>query len=611
MPEQRIATATDREAPEGCRWFRLVTPRRDDHGTVILPEGGDLARHRANPLWLWMHSSGPRKSAPAIPAPHVAVGRVESYEQDRNRLDVLVRFDTADPVGQLVYRKTRDGFLRACSLGFDPAEGQPVERTPETEEQAEAWGVPMGTKVPVFERWSLLEGSSVILGSNEEALALLRAIPDREERASTGIGGVVPYEAAAGDDGPWDEKAERARWRDACGGPDWGSVDRRKYRRMFAYVLGDGPTEGDFLLPHHSVVDGKLRTNWLGVEAAISALPGGVPEGDVGAVRAHLERHAGERPKPERAAPAPAPTFGGNVSPPKEKKMAKMSPEHRWIARSIIGAHMATAEGHLRAMEHARADEHLSFHRDAAGGELDRAEKMANCMRAAAEGGDDDGDEMRKARRPTVRSAPEKAPADLRHRFDDLAEDLKLLDVVGADDVIRSAFGTDDPDSADAKIEALRGVQVKYRTLVGQVRANQEDAFSAERQAEVTRLMDERLMTPAQSERALKEKWSLQKLGEFRAAATEDGPVVEIVRTRPLRSLEERGAGGAGREGEGSVTPPAQERRPAQGRSAEVEQVVRSLGERTGLDPDKLLGRFEKWRNGGGKVGFDAGPDHV
>ena len=500
MAELRLSATADREAPEGHRWYRLVTPRIDDHGTVILPEGGDLERHRANPLWLWMHSSGPRRTAPQVPTPQAVIGRVERYDQTPEALDVLVRFDVEDPVGQLVYRKTRDGFLRACSVGFDPAPDQPVMRQPETEEQAAAWGVPMGAKVPVFERWSLREGSSVILGSNEEALALLRALPDRD------------------------------------------------------------------------------------------------------------------RPEPAVRATTFPETF-----PAEERKTMKttMKPEHRWICRGIIGAHMNTAEGHLRAMEHA-GDGHMQIHKDAATREMEGAEAMARMMREA---GDSDDDMMRKARRHQARSAPATAPDDLRTRFNKLAEEIKALDVVDAGDVLRSTLETDDPEKADARICALQATQERFKLLRAEVEQTREDAFAAEREKEVSALLDARLMTPAQGKRAREERWSLARIGEFRAEAEKAGPVIDIVRQRPLNPVQAPAPGatpaqGAGGTPAGSTTPAApQPRERGQGgvggRRVEVEETIRALAERTGLNPDRLMATYVKWERGEGKVGFDTNVTHV
>lgn len=493
--QQRLAYIVEREAPDGHRWYRLVTQHRDDHGTVILPAGGDLSRHRANPVWLWMHSSGPKRISPQTPHPQAAIGAVAEYDQNELYLDLLVRFDLGDEFARLVYRKTAAGFLRACSVGFDPIEV--VERTPETAEESARWGVPMGEKVPVITRWTLLEGSSVILGSNEEALALLRALPEHAGR----------------------------------GAPE--------------------------------------RTTF--------------PE-----------------------------TFPDNKQEP---RMTKMKPEHRWICRGIIGAHMQTAEGHLRAMEHA-GGEHVLVHREACVREMEGAEKMATMMRES----EDDDDMMRKARRLQARSAPDAAPSDLRERFNTLAETVKLLDVVDARDVLRATLETDDPERADARICALQATQERYKALCEEVSQNREDAFAAEREKEVSALLDQRLMTPSQAKRAREERWPLAKIGEFRAEAEKAGPVVEIVRQRPLNTVDERGlprhAGGQAGVGSGNsgggVTPaPTQDRRPGEGRGggrgAEVEATVRAMAERAGLDPSKVEATFAKWRDGRGRVGFDEG----
>lgn len=496
MSETRISLQNEgRAGPrDGTWWFRLVTPRLDDHGTVILPDGGRLDRHRANPLFLWMHRSGPKRIDPSTPGPEVAIGKVDDYDQTRSYLDILVSFDLGDEFSRRCFRKVRDGFIRSCSVGFDPIR---VEQNVEASEaDAPAWGVPAGERVTVIAEWDLLEASLVLIGSNQEALAILRALdPEPEERRGANLAEVAP--------------------------------------------------------------------------APVLPLP-------------VKETFPAERKNP---------------------MAAKMKPEHRWIARSIIGSHMSTAEGHLRAMEFADDEGHRAFHKGSATSEMDAAERMAGQLRESHP--EPDGDEFGRARRPSARTIPDNAgDADLRARFRKIADDVKALDVVDAAEVLRATIGTDDAEKADARISALQATQERYVALRDQVNTQREDAHSAERESVVTKLLDQRLMTPAQATRARAERWSLVKLGEFKAEAEKAGPVVEIVRQAPLRSAEERPAGSApAAQGGGAApltpaAPAARERGEGGNGSAQVPDAVRSLAQRAGLNPDKVAERFERYRRG-------------
>ena len=173
----------NREAPENHHWFRLVTPTKDSHGTVILPGSGNTEHFDKNPVFLWMHSHGPKKQSPQTPPPDVVIGRVVEIAQDEHALDILVLFDVEDAMGAQCYRKVKRGFIRAVSVGFD---GDPVVRTA-TAAEAAIWGCAEGDQVPVFESWELLEASLVILPSNRDALgltplqAMMRALEEEEE----------------------------------------------------------------------------------------------------------------------------------------------------------------------------------------------------------------------------------------------------------------------------------------------------------------------------------------------------------------------------------------------------------------------------------------------
>lgn len=114
------------------------------------------------------------------------------------------------------------------------------------------------------------------------------------------LGGAVPFRPWPRHEGAaWDADAAVQRMR------AWAGVDVaeppassfRRYAQGFAFVSGAGDKLGDFHLPHHDVVDGRLVTSRKGVEAAGAALQGArgqhpdIPESDLAAVKAHLQKH--------------------------------------------------------------------------------------------------------------------------------------------------------------------------------------------------------------------------------------------------------------------------------------------------------------------------------
>ena len=110
-------------------------------------------------------------------------------------------------------------------------------------------------------------------------------------RSSDVVHGVVPYDKTpcAPIDTPWDGDGARDRLAKWAGGPDKDKIDWKKYARGFAYVEPDGTAFGDYLLPHHDVIDGKLVVVWKGVVAAMSALL--VGRGGTSIPTADLETH--------------------------------------------------------------------------------------------------------------------------------------------------------------------------------------------------------------------------------------------------------------------------------------------------------------------------------
>ena len=161
---RRNAALLRRDTTGGARraTFRLVTPAVDRHGTVILPEGVDIAAHKAaGSPFLWMHESG--GGFGAAPSPDVVIGRVVEYQQSSAALDIVVEFADDGPAGlaSRCWEKVQAGLLRMVSIGCSVIASETRKVN--------------GQDVMVFTRSELWEASLVIIGSNREALRLDRA----------------------------------------------------------------------------------------------------------------------------------------------------------------------------------------------------------------------------------------------------------------------------------------------------------------------------------------------------------------------------------------------------------------------------------------------------
>lgn len=142
-------------------WFCLCTPDVDRHGTIFDPMGVDLTAHKQNPVFLWMHDSG--GAGLPTPPPDIVIGRVVTYDQTPERLDIEVEFDDdgEDGLASTCFRKVKDGFLRMVSIGCSGA----FDETTLVD----------GVEVPTCRHSELVECSLVIIGSNRAATKLNRA----------------------------------------------------------------------------------------------------------------------------------------------------------------------------------------------------------------------------------------------------------------------------------------------------------------------------------------------------------------------------------------------------------------------------------------------------
>jgi len=100
----------------------------------------------------------------------------------------------------------------------------------------------------------------------------------------------------ANPDRPWDGDGARKRVREWAGG-DKENIDWGKYAKAFAYFDGEDAEDfGSYKLPHHDIIDGKLRVVLRGVQSANGVMQGAMggvdlPSGQRSKVQAHIDYH--------------------------------------------------------------------------------------------------------------------------------------------------------------------------------------------------------------------------------------------------------------------------------------------------------------------------------
>jgi len=119
----------------------------DRDGDVLDPEGADFTNFRKNPRLIWSHGSGVRPS----------IGRVENVEVRDGKIFFTPVFDMKDTFAAEIFRKYKDNFLNAFSIGFLPKEWSETETGYH------------------FKTWEGLEFSAVNVPANPEALVVLRS----------------------------------------------------------------------------------------------------------------------------------------------------------------------------------------------------------------------------------------------------------------------------------------------------------------------------------------------------------------------------------------------------------------------------------------------------
>jgi hypothetical protein len=181
--------------------FDLITPELDTYNTRLDPMGA-VFHSEARP---WQDCHDTESCSKTIGE------MIEVVEQSSERLRVKVRFDMAKPEAAEVYRQHVEGFVKGCSVGFDPIEWH-TEEGKVVCTACNAGVLSGGKACPTclgtgyadsfvcYDRYFVMEGSSCSVPSNPRAL-LVRTIedafqrtkkPKTEERAATTDARAVP-----------------------------------------------------------------------------------------------------------------------------------------------------------------------------------------------------------------------------------------------------------------------------------------------------------------------------------------------------------------------------------------------------------------------------------
>jgi hypothetical protein len=177
-----VGNAFYKDLPEGVLDFDLVTPHRDTYKTRLDPMGASF--HSDARPWMDTHDTSTVKN--------VLGEMAEVVEQSPERFRVRVRFDMQKPDAAEAYRQHKEGFVKGCSIGFDPIVGHTHVEEPESGERCaqcagrgaveggdcvSCFGTGNADAVLVYDKYHVLEGSSCAAPSNPMALCV-RAIED-------------------------------------------------------------------------------------------------------------------------------------------------------------------------------------------------------------------------------------------------------------------------------------------------------------------------------------------------------------------------------------------------------------------------------------------------
>ena len=149
MEKQYLQAYVEKAETDGTLQVAVASDETvDREGEVVKAEGWDLTSFKKNPVFLWSHNAGFGEQRPPI-------GKVTNLKLDGKKLTFKPIFDMADEFAADIFRKFKDGFLNAFSVGFIPLERDPKD----------------ASKIIGAE---LLEISAVNVPANPKALVSLR-----------------------------------------------------------------------------------------------------------------------------------------------------------------------------------------------------------------------------------------------------------------------------------------------------------------------------------------------------------------------------------------------------------------------------------------------------
>jgi len=133
--------------------FRGTTEDVDRSGDIMVADGGDFGNYSKNPLFLWAHD-------------HAGVTLPIGKALDVTKIsgvgaDFKIQFDAKDPFAMEVYRKYKEGYLHAVSVGAI---------VHKAERRLSDSGEPSWPPAYKYLEWELLELSGVPIPDNPHAL---------------------------------------------------------------------------------------------------------------------------------------------------------------------------------------------------------------------------------------------------------------------------------------------------------------------------------------------------------------------------------------------------------------------------------------------------------
>lgn len=153
-----------RQSTDGKKTIAVINSSSlDRHGTIIDPDGIDLANYARNPVFLINHDYDRLAGNGAIIRKQD--GKLIAEVPDE-------AWDMEDPEIVKWYRKVKDGKMKMTSIGFTYDYNDVIE-----EERVMENGDTV--RIPVIRKSELLEFSFVTVGSNPDALVLQRQATER------------------------------------------------------------------------------------------------------------------------------------------------------------------------------------------------------------------------------------------------------------------------------------------------------------------------------------------------------------------------------------------------------------------------------------------------